>query len=168
MVRIPRTSNDRKEATYAQLVRRVNARGGVPFDGRLMRTGSLIEEADLRPAPDWPATPLLIEYAGNDHSGHGHRRSNDIHVLWKFTGGEWIELARVMSQGPEWWHHLGPIVLREIRSAPANYVELAGKVTDQVLALLDRELNALEDEGRGRAMSFLYDEFTARMVRAAA
>jgi hypothetical protein len=166
-IRIP-CSNDRRQATYAQLIRRVNMRGSIPFEGRLLRTGAAIEEADLRPTPEWPETPLLIEYAGNDRSGHGHRRSNDLHILWRFDAGEWIEIARISSQGPEWHYHLVPIVRREICSAPVNFVEVAGKITELVLALLDHELDGLEDEGRARTMSFLYDKFTARFVRSVA
>jgi hypothetical protein len=168
-VRIPRTNDDRRQQTYAQLIQRVNRRGPIPFEGRLLRTGSKIEEADLRPDTEWPETPLLIEYAGNDRSGRGHIRSRDIHVLWKFQNHEWIELSRATSHGPEWWYHLKPAVLRELSMPEVNYVELAGKASERVLELLDRELDQLPPgEGRERALSFIYDQFSARMVSQAA
>lgn len=121
LVRIPRSASDnrRREATYATLIRCVNDwRAAIPFEGRLLRTGSRIEEAELRPGPDWPATPLLIEYAGTDHSGCGHNRSNDIHVLWKFTDGRWIEVETVISQGRGWWHHIRAQVFTELGIPP--------------------------------------------------
>ncbi|HEX4138392.1 MAG TPA: hypothetical protein VHY84_27525 [Bryobacteraceae bacterium] len=158
----------RRCATYAQLIRNVNRHGPIPFDGRFFKTGSRVEESDLRPDPEWPETPLLIEYAGNDRSGRGHRRANDIHVLWKFEHHEWIEIDRITSQGPEWWHHLQPAVLRELAAPLVNLAELAGKATDRILDMLDRELDVLEDDGRKRVMSFLYDQFTARMTNLAA
>lgn len=139
------------------------------FEGTLQRTGSRVPEASLWPTPEYPETPLLIEYAGHDRSGRGHRRSNDLHVLWRYDPelGIWIELARVWSQGPEWYHHLLPIVLAQLRASCQNDVEIAGKATERVLHVLDRELAVLPIDGRDRAMSFLYDAFTARFMSAA-
>jgi hypothetical protein len=167
-VSIPRTNQDRRQQTCAQLIHRVNRRGLVPFEGRFFKTGRAVEEADLRPAEDWPAVPLLVEYAGNERSGHGHNRSRDIHILWKLENHEWIELARVTSHGPEWWYHLKPIVMREIRSTEINFVELARQASVRVMELLDLELDRLPGEGRERLLSFISDQFSARMVSEAA
>jgi hypothetical protein len=168
-IRIPRTCQFRREPTYAMLIRRVNRRKVIAFEGRYFRTGVTVDERELRPTLEWPEIPLLIEYAGSDRTGRGHRRSRDIHVLWKFEIGQWVELARVSSQGPEWVHHLKPIVLRELRVAPVNYIALATDATGRVLALLDAELDAMdEDEGRERIMFLLYDRFTARLLGDAA
>lgn len=136
------------------------------FEGRFFRCGALVDECDLRPTPDYPLVPLLLEFAGNDRTGRGHNRSNDIHVLWRFNAAsdDFEELARVFSQGPEWFFGLVPIVKRELHAPPVKYVELAGAVSSRVLAMLDGELEPLGDEGRARVMSFLYDQFTARLV----
>jgi hypothetical protein len=133
----------------------------------MLRCGSRVDAGALRPTVDYPEVPLLIEYAGNDASGRGHNRSNDIHVLWRYESeaGEWVELARLLSRGPEWISDMVPIVQRELRgAAPIQYLEVAQKISALVLGVLDRELSALEDEGRCRVMSFLYDQFSARLV----
>jgi hypothetical protein len=169
-VRIPRTCPDRKQLTWALLIARVfpRARNSFQiFEGTHLRPGSRVHEADLRPTPDHPETPLLIEYAGNDRTGRGHNRSNDIHVLWKYEINGWVELARVTSQGPEWVTHLMPMALKHMRGSIPNDAEIAGKATRRILEVLDRELEGLAADGRERAMSFLYDEFTARLLDAA-
>ena len=167
LIRIPRTAESRRARTYAQLVLRVTTLRGRPsFEGIFFRCGAAVEEAALRPTPEYPEIPLLIEYAGNDRTGRGHRRSNDIHILWRWNPArrEWDEIARMLSQGPEWLHDLAPVVRRRVASPPRRFVELAGDATARVLATLDGELAVLEDEGRERVMAFLYDQFTARFV----
>lgn len=164
MIRIPRSAPGRRDRTYAQLILRIPPHPCVPFEGRFFRCGSTVEDGDLHPTPDYPATPLLVEFAGSDRTGRGHNRSNDVHVLWRYRDGHWIELARTLSQGPEWVFHMRPIVERELVAAPIDYAEIAGRVSNRVLELLDQELNELAGEGRARVMSFLWDQFTARLV----
>lgn len=169
-IRIPRTCPSRGERTWAQLIERVPRRARIQiFPGRVyFRTGAQVDERELRPTPSWPATPLLLEYAGSDRTGRGHNRSNYIHVLWRFDAkrAEFREIARCVTQGPEWFAHLAPIARREIErgSPPVNHVEVAHAVTGRVLALLDGELETLEDEGRDRVMSFLYDQVVGRLM----
>lgn len=166
-IRIPRTTTSRRERTYAQIVEKVYPhRPYLPFAGPMFRCGALIDEQRL--APDRAA--LLIEFAGSDYSGRGHNRSNDIHVLWRYdrAKGSWIELARTLSQGREWTYRLMPIIEREFKAPAINYAEVADRVSARVLGVLDEELDELPDEGRERVMSFLYDQFAARLVAAAA
>lgn len=168
-VKIPHTCTDRKQLTYAQLILRMSTRGApTVFEGRHLKTGSQIDEAELRPTPEYPEVPLLLEFAGHDRSGAGHRRSNDIHVLWSWQSepGEWIELARVTSQGPEWVYHLRHFMLAHFNGAVPNEAEIAGRATRRILEVLDRELESLASDGRARAMSFLHDAFIARMLAA--
>jgi hypothetical protein len=76
----------------------------------------------------------------------------------------WLEINRVTSQGPEWHHHLKPIVLLELRAAPRAFAAEARDAAARVIEVLDSEMDSLEDDGQGRAMSFLYDQFTARRL----
>lgn len=168
-IRIPHSSiAGRGQLTYALLIGRVfpGAKNAFQaFEGTRYKPGARIPEAALHPTDEYPLVPIVIEYAGNDRTGRGHNRSNDVHVLWKFQAAEWIELARVTSQGPEWVVHLMPFVLDHVRgSAVAGEAEIAGRVTRRIMDILDRELTALSRDGRDRAMSFLYDAVTARMA----
>jgi len=176
-VRIPRTSESRRERTYAQLVLRVTrVNGRADFEGPLFRCGADIDEAALHPTPEYPEIPLLIEFAGQDRAGRLHRRADGyggrqyryLHLLWSWNAkrGDWEEVARIVSEGAEWLHDLAPIVRRLIASPPRRFVEVAGDATARILATLDGELAVLEDEGRERVMAFLYDQFTARFVGA--
>jgi hypothetical protein len=173
-IRIPHSSPSRqREKTYAQLILRISRRLSI-FEGGHFRTGVLIDERDLHPAADYPATPLLIEYAGTDGtkardgSGWGHKRLSSVHILWRWDAErkDWEELARTRSYGPEWFHSLAPIVRRELAAAatPGDEIAAAGKASAHVVAVLDGELDRLSDDARRRCMSILHDQFTARLV----
>lgn len=132
-------------------------------------------EAALRPSPDYPSTPLLLEYAGNDRTGRGHNRSRDMRVLWRWNAAlrDWDEVARDLSHGIDWFANLAPRVRRELAEQragrqPVSPGEVGRAVTARVLAFLDAELNPLEDLERSHVMSSLHDQFTARLVQLAA
>ena len=169
LIRIPQTCEDRRQQTYVQLVLRVYPERTInPFEGRLLRCGSKVEEAALRPSGEYPETPLLIEFAGSDRSGKGHNRSSDVHVLWKFDrgGAAWIELARVKSRGAEWIEYLKPIVIRELGRTQLSSADVAWNASQRILVALDRELELLQRAARAETMVFLYDAFAARLVAA--
>ena len=132
-----------------------------------MRSGAMVNVSDLWPAPDFPATPLLIEYAGSDRTGWGHRRSNSIHILWRFDAGnkEWVEVARATGKGTEWLSALVPATLAQLGPRdllkPADFAERA---SSRVLILLDRELELLALADRGAMLSVLYEKVTARFA----
>jgi hypothetical protein len=164
VVVIPRSNPGRRERTYAQLILSVHRTRLMPFDGTFFRTGAQVDEEALHPTPGYPELPLVIEFAGSTGTGRGHNRSPDVHVLWQYSAGAWNELARVTSQGPEWIPHMLPIVEQLLVALPANQIEAAAEASERVLCFLDEELERLTDEGRERAMSFLYDRFSARLV----
>ena len=175
-IRIPHSSPSRGVRSYAQLILSVPRQPRLHiFDGRVyFRTGSRIEENELRPTPEYPAVPLLLEYAGNDRKGWGHNRSRDIRVLWRWNEArrEWDELARILTQGTEWFHHLAPLVRRELAEQnagrpPVSPGEVGRTVTARVLAFLDAEMSPLDDAERSHVMSSLHDQFTARLVQEA-
>lgn len=165
-VLIPRTSQSRGALGYAKLLCRVRPRRTFDaFEGTLLRPGARIDEADLRPAPDYPAIPILLEYAGHDSSGRGHRRSNDIYVLWRYDAAAcgWLELIRCTCQGADWIEQLKPIALREIaRSSEPVDARHAADVCGRVLGVLDQALERLDRDERHLVMSFVYQAFSAR------
>jgi hypothetical protein len=62
------------------------------FEGKLLRPGAAIDDAELWPGEEWPAVPLLLECAGRDFaapmrriaSGFGGKRRPIIHILWRY------------------------------------------------------------------------------------
>jgi hypothetical protein len=170
-VLIPRTSQSRGMLGYAKLLCRIRPRRTFDaFEGTLLRPGALIDEAALRPAPDYPAIPILLEYAGHDRSGRGHRRSNDIYVLWRYDAAVcgWLELIRCTCQGADWIENLKPIALRELArsSEPGVDVDRAARhaadVSGRILGALDVELERLDRDERHLVMAFIYQAFSAR------
>ena len=138
------------------------------FDGILLKPGSAIDESALWPTPEFPENPLLLEYAGNDHTGRGHRRSNDIYLLWRYDRARscWVELVKCTSQGADWIEQLKAIALQELArgESPGNVVNAAGVSG----CVLDHELEMLSPIDRHLVMSYVYQEFSARAVAYAA
>lgn len=173
MVRIPRTCQSRAQLVYARLLLRVYPRRTMAnaFEGPLLKPGSVVDENALWPNAQSPENPLLLEYAGNDKTGRGHRRSNDVYIIWRFDRARraWDELVRSTSQGADWIAHLKPVAVAELARAGVKPDPVsAGDVTTRVLAVLDRELEPLDSAERHLVMSFVYQEFSARAAEFAA
>ncbi len=142
-----------------------------PLSVYLIKTGATIEESALWPTPDYPAVPLLLEYAGNDRTGRGHNRSNDIYLLWRYEreSGRWVALLKCTGQGTDWIAPVKQRALAELaRTAPPLSCTHASDVCVRVLAALDHELELLDTVNRHLVMSFVYQEFSARAVAYAA
>jgi hypothetical protein len=172
-IRIPRTAQRRSERTFARLIICPSAsQSPRMFDGPIFKTGSWIEESQLWPTPQCPVYPLLLEFAGvtglqaNGQPSRGHNRSQDIHVLWRYdrASRQFCEIRRVLSEGPEWYAEIAPIVARCIIRPQIDHVAEARAVTGRLAALMDGELAQLSDEGRELALSFFYDQLVARIA----
>jgi hypothetical protein len=167
-VQIPRTTIHRREMTFATLLLRVYLRRPVAaFEGKSFKPGALIDEAELWPTPEYPPTPVLLEFAGKDHSGWGHRRSNSIWVLWKYdpARARWSELLKYTGQGTEWQDAFKRTAFREIaRETPPVDAATAAAVSGRVLGVLDSELELLSAADRLLVMNYIYQEFSARAI----
>jgi hypothetical protein len=177
-VHIPRSAQRRAGPTYALLVKHVLAqRRFDAFRGTRIKPGTTINEAELWPEPDYPSTPLLLEYAGPDRVAGlqpvltGHRRFNEIYILWRYHRAHhaWVEVVRCKSLGSEWIDYLKPVALAELaRTEPAiaavQIIDQAAGITARVLETLDRELDTLGDTARELTLNFVYREFTCRVA----
>jgi hypothetical protein len=165
---IPRTARSRRELTYARLLWRVHPDRTMAnaFEGPLLKPGALVDDCALWPDERFPAKPILLEFAGNDHSGRGHNRSNDIYILWRFEPDEWawVEIVRVLTQGADWIANLLPIARAELGGVRAPDPLLAAEVAGRWLSQLDLELKALGAGDRGLALNLIFEQVTARMV----
>jgi hypothetical protein len=169
-VRLPRTAVSRRQKTYAKLIRRVYPRREfAAFEGRVFRCGALIDVAELWPDQRYPGAEVghawVLEYAGNDGTGRGHVRSNDIYVLWRYERkrNAFTEIVRSVSQGKDWLDAIRYVAMREIGRVEIRDPLLAENACGRVLAVLDAELEILTREDRGLVMSFVYEQFTARV-----
>ncbi len=168
---IPRSAAGRRELMYARLLWRVHPDRTLAnaFEGKLLKPGARIELSDLWPHEGYPRTPVLLECAGSDHSGRGHNRSKQIYVLWRFEAKRgWVELARTLTEGAEWIVHLMPLALRELGGPARLDPDLAANVATTFLGRLDDELKELGAGDRALALSFVYEQLAARMMRAEA
>ena len=166
-LRLPMTASRRGAITYIKLLKTVNpdrSFGGYAFEGDLLQPGQAIDEQDLQPSPDYPETPLLLECAGGDGSGSGHRRSQQIYILWRYEGGagNWEEVARTASANRDWTYDLGPIARREIYAKPVLVDSEAA--AERVIEALQAELDPLERKAQRLVILALYDRVAARVV----
>jgi hypothetical protein len=166
---IPRTSDSRGEFTYARVLWRVHPDRTMAnaFEGVLLKPGSVVEDSALWPDARYPARPLLLEFAGSDRTGRGHNRSNQIYILWRFEPDQWqwVEIARVFTQGAEWVPMLLPLALRELGGVmPAPDPAAALDSMKRFLAQLDDELRQVGSQERAIAIGFMYEQLGARLA----
>jgi hypothetical protein len=138
-----------------------------PFAGPRLRPGALIAERELWPADDFPARPLLFEYAGIAETGRGHRRSTQLYILWRYEreSSTWRELARATATGLEWVEVLRTAALHDLRSEPEDLARAAAAASSRVLAAVEAEMALLDRTPAQIFLGFLWDSFQARLVR---
>lgn len=145
------------------------------FEGRLLRPGAVIDDAELWPGVDWPEIPLLLEYAGLDYAaplarlanGYGGKRRPVIHILWRWDidACQWHEIARSSSVDSDWVEQFAAIARVELRRhvrKPA--ADIAAQASARLVEALDRELQRLEGEELALALGLIYEQVAARVV----
>jgi len=171
-IRLPRTCGRSTSAnSFAKLLNYVDpeASTGFGFEGKIMRPGTTVTEAELWPE-GYPETPILLEYAPPGPSyGRGHNRRDQLYILWKFDREEhvWLELARAQSVSWDWAVDLRPIAVRalaEARSAITVLPNLVG-IAERISGFLDGELKPLEVLDRQKVLCVLHDQFAGLMAR---
>ena len=171
-VRIPRSALVRNEPTYAKLLFRVVREpnfGPWSYKGRIVKCGSWINETELRPDPTWPVVPVLLECAGRVpgvlyRADSGHKRCEDLYVLWRWDGQDWCEVCRMQSQQGQWCH-----AMRSVAAAELNGPVLVPRpfnpapIVSRVHALITRECDTLDHCDRQAVAAALYESFAARV-----
>ncbi len=146
-----------------------HAAHGFGFEGVFLRPGATVTDAQLRPGPEYPPTPVALEYMrGSVHGIPGHRRAESIYILWRYDRdhGSWRELGRAVSFAWEWAVVLRPLAVRAMREARGTNVEIMPDlpaIAGRIAAVLDRELKSLEPPHRHQVLGVLHDQFGARL-----
>lgn len=172
VIRIPRSVVRRDAMSFAKLLSKVspNASTGFEFEGTFLRPGARIDHAALWPTPQHPRVPVLLECAGSDGTGWGHRRSPLIYILWRYDQdqGEWIELARAVGQAWDWCEVLGPVAARALaEQLPVRPPPDVGALAQRMARLLDDELGAVAPEERWKLLAIIHDQLAWRFTAAA-
>lgn len=167
LVSLPRSATSRNAITYVKLIHSVktdHAFGGYRFEGPLFRPNQTIEEAELRPSPDYPETPLLLECAGPAAPAWGHKRAKQLYILWKYnpSRNDWDEVARTAAADRDWTVDLGPIAKRLVHPKPILID--APRIADRVLVKLEDELEPLERCAQRLVLLAVYDRFASRIA----
>lgn len=129
------------------------------FEGELLRPGDQVDAA---------AGAVVLEMAGCDAPGRGHRRPEQLYILWQLEGETWRELARTRAVGGEWAEDLAAPARRALEArceAPGAGCQEAAA---HVLEVLEEELDRLDQAGRRRVLDRVWEEFAARVVEWAA
>jgi len=139
------------------------------FEGKIVKPGSVVTDAQLWPTDQAPRIPIVLECASVPGQGkRGHNRRDWLYILWRYHRDEheWTEIGRSFSVSWEWACELRPLAVRAIRessSAPTlslNFIE----VQKRIRAMLDQELKGLEHPQRGQVLSILHDQLACRVA----
>lgn len=166
-IRLPAGSGVRSRHGYLKLLSRVDpeAQNGFGFEGCLLRLGAIITPAELRPTPDYPEIPVLLEYStAPSHAAGARRRSDSLYVLWRWQDGAWCELGRAASASWEWAVDLRPLAIRALAQEKA--VEAAPDlpaIAHHIAGFLDEQLKILKPPDRARLLGILHDQFASRL-----
>lgn len=165
-VKVPHSGGRRGHTHYAKLIKTVElgaSAAGFSFRGKLLRPGSEVAESELRPGPDWPAEPLVLE-CFSQGDGWGNRRSTHTYILWVYREGRWHELGRANAVGAEWIAFLEPAVSRAVHATrwPFSPEELAARAR-RIRQALDSELAGLNQEQSTEVLNLVYNELATRI-----
>lgn len=172
LIRVPNTSGRRNSTSWTLLLSHVDPQDftGFGFHGRFIRAGSRIPEGDLWPSGKFPAVPILLEFAGADRPGWGHRRPDQVHILWRYdrAAREWRELARSSSVDGQWTWDLQPIARRALLDqAPEEPTARPWAMARDLVMALERNLDQLQTEDRPLLLDAVYNQLAARMAQGA-
>lgn len=171
-VRLPCSSARNSHEKFAKLLSHVepDAEHAFGFAGRFVRPGTTLTDEELRPGPEFPPTPVLLEYfRGSAYGVAGRRRSDSIYILWRYDreNGSWRELGRAVSFAWEWAVELRPLAVRALREARGGQqlviLQDLPAIATRIATYLERELKTLEAPERYKVLSVLHDQFAARM-----
>jgi len=170
MVRLPRSCRQRKITDYAKLLRRVapHAATGFDFQGLVLKPGACFPVQALRPAPDWPRSPVLLECAGPVGSSRGHRRAPELFILWRYDpeAAVWRELARTEAQGWEWAAILAPAARAAIaEQLPMRPPAEASGVVHRIACFLEAELQTAAAGDRWKILALIHEELAGRAAQ---
>jgi len=160
-VRIPSSAPRRTALKYAKLLRRVRSvsRCGLDWEGTFIHPGALVEETDLRPSPDWPEHPCLLECAGISKAGRGHNRSELLYSLWQYDHDrhDWMELGRASSQTWTWAADLAPLAKRAMGERAVDL----GDIVYRIHIFLAAEMDRVPEGQRGMVAAIAHDALAA-------
>lgn len=170
-VRLPCSSARTCREKFLKLLSDVDpeAEHGFGFEGKFYRPGATLTDAELRPSPDYPLTPVVLEFfRGPAYGIPGNRRSDYIYILWRYedASNAWRELGRAVSFSWEWAAELRPIAVRALREARHGQSEIMpdlSAIAGRIALVLDRELKSLDPPHRHKILGVLHDQFAARL-----
>jgi hypothetical protein len=163
----PRTCRDK----FAKLLSHVDpeAEHGFGFEGKFYRPGTTLTDAEIRPGPEYPAIPIVLEFmTGAVHGIAGHRRAESIYILWRYDPliDNWREIGRAVSFSWEWAVVLRPLAVQAMRDARGGNLELMPDfpaIAGRIASFLDSELKSVEAEHRLKLLGVLHDQFGTRL-----
>ena|SRR5579872_3669870 len=153
LIRLPRSCGPKANGIIScEVLFRVEpgASAGLGFHGKFMKPGATVPESSLRPSPEFPPTPVVLEFAGR--CGH---ETESLHVLWLLRDRQWFELGRAQSKSWEWAIDLRPIAVRALaQQADPGRVDILTLV-GRLNAALDFILSALDPDDKPAACAIL-------------
>lgn len=173
LIRLPKSGPARNRIAYCKLLCRVASdrfqKGGFSFEGVFFKPGAVVPESALRPAPHYPATPILLECTGfsEAYAGRGkHADGENQYILFKLEKNQWTELARVRACAAEWALDLSLVAHRALAEGGATEKPMRDlrEVAQRLTSHLDAEMKLLEPPERSVVAAILHDVFASQIA----
>jgi hypothetical protein len=170
-IQLPHSSPRNCRNAFIKLLSHVNpeADQGFGFEGKILRPGSVVTEAELRPTDEYPERPVLLEYAQAPAQGkRGHNRTESLYVLWSLDAqsNTWRELGRANAVSWEWAVDLRPLALRAMQQRPQVMPDLLA-VEMRIMAVLERELASVAAAQQSLVLAIIHDQIAVAVVNGA-
>ena len=117
---------------------------GMGWRGRVFAPGSRVTESELRPGPDFPERPLVLELAGR----LGRLANDPYHwILWELgPNDEWTKLASTEAMRDEWAREFYPIAARALKEQGVGRVppnQDLNRLTKKFQRFIDKQIEPL-------------------------
>ena len=168
-VRLPRSSARNCRDGFLKLLLRVDpdAEHGFGFEGKILRPGTVVTDAQLHPTGEYPETPIVLECAPEPariRGGH-HANREQVYVLWRLdvARNEWAEIGRSRALSWEWAVDLRPLAMRALAQRAVVMPDLLA-VERRIAEALRRELDGLEPPQLCRVLAIMHDQLAQRVA----
>lgn len=141
----------------AQLIRRIahGRPGAFRLDGEFLQPGALVPESALRPGPDWPVRPHLLEVFRSDQSRAGHGGSRIDVILWVYESDDWRAVCRLDGyDSSAWMQIMEPVITQSLKESRDDVEPIdVHAVVDELVAPIAERLAAIETREEREALA---------------
>jgi len=174
VVRLPQSGPNRQCMKYCKLLSKVDQNtgpSGYAFHGKIFRPGLSCALSSLRPSPEYPEVPVLLECAGPiEPAKYELKGMRDVtsylYILWQLHGSTWVELARTQSTSSTWTLDLAHVARRALSEGGAQERQPLdmSAAANRIMGLFEREVEGLDGLEKWDLACLLHDSIAAQVA----